>query len=31
MIQLEWSFEQESMDFVYMIYFVAGRFSSTNI
>jgi hypothetical protein len=31
MIRLEWSVEQDSMDFVYIVYFVTDWFSSTNI
>jgi hypothetical protein len=31
MIRLKWSIEQESMDFVYIVYFVTDRFNSANI
>jgi hypothetical protein len=31
MIHLKWSIEQESMDFVYIVYFVTKRFNSTYI
>jgi hypothetical protein len=31
MIRHEWSVEQESMDFVYIVYFVTDRFNSSNI